>query len=54
MFRAITNYHGPLKRSDPIYNGSQYNVMVEWEAGEIIKEPPSIIAQDDPVTCTAT
>ena len=25
--------------------------MVEWETGEIIEEPLSIIAQDDPATC---
>ena len=29
-FRAITNHHGPLKKSDPKYNGSLYNIMVEW------------------------
>ena len=28
-FRAITNHHGQLKKSDPSYNGSLYNVMVE-------------------------
>ena len=28
-----------------------YNVMVEWENGEITSEPLSIIAADDPVTC---
>ena len=49
-FRAITNHHGPLKKSDPNYNGSLYNVMVEWETGEITEEPLSTIAQDDPVT----
>ena len=54
MFRAITKHHGPLKRSDPNYNGSQYNAMVEWETGEITKEPLTIIAQNDPVTCTPT
>ena len=27
--------------------------MVEWETGEITKEPLSIIPQDDPVTCAA-
>ena len=52
-FRAITNHHGPLKKSDPNYNGSLYNVMVEWETREITEEPISIIAQDDPVTCAA-
>ena len=52
-FRAITNHHRPLQRSDPNYNGSFYNVMVEWETGKITEEPLSIIAQNDPVTCAA-
>ena len=52
-FRAITDHHGPLRKSDPNYHGSLYNVMVEWETGEITEEPLSIIAQDDPVTCAA-
>ena len=30
-----------------------YNVMVEWEMGEITEEPLSIKAADDPVTCVA-
>ena len=51
--RAITNHHGPLNKGDPKYNGSLYNVMVEWEIKEIREEPLSIIAQDDPVTCAA-
>ena len=33
--------------------GSLYNVMVEWETGEIAEEPLSIIATDDPVACAA-
>ena len=52
-FRAITNHHGPLKKDDPNYNGSVYSVMAEQETGEITEEPLSIIAKDDPVTCTA-
>ena len=51
--RAITDHHGPLKKNDPNNNSSLYNVMVEWETGEITEEPLSIIAQDDPVTCAA-
>ena len=39
--------------SDPDWKGSKYNVQVEWETGEITFEPLSIIAADDPVTCTA-
>ena len=52
-FKAITNHHGLLKKSDPNHNGSPYNVVVEWETGETTEEPLSIIAQDDPVTCAA-
>ena len=32
-FRAITNHHGPLKPSDPNYNCSLNNVMIEWKQG---------------------
>ena len=47
-FRTIAGHQGPLKKNDPKYNGSLYNVMVEWETGEITEEPLSFIAQDDP------
>ncbi len=50
-FKRITGHQGPLKPSDPEYKGSQYNVMIEWESGEITYEPLAIIAADDPVTC---
>ena len=52
-FRAIIGHQGPLLASDPDWNGSKYNVQVEWETGEITFEPLSIIASDDPVTCAA-
>ena len=52
-FRAITNHHGPLKNNNLNYNSRLYNIMVEWETGEINEEPLSIIVHDDPVTCTA-
>ena len=51
--RAITDHHGPLKANDPNYNGSLYNILDEWQTGETTKEPLSIIAKDDPVTCAA-
>ena len=38
-------------RLDENYKGSKYNVMVEWETGEITDEHLSLIAADDPVTC---
>ena len=50
-FKRIVGHQGPLKPSDPQYKGSKYNVMIEWENGEITKEPLSVIAADDPVTC---
>ena len=28
-----------------------YNVLIEWESGEITWEPLQLIASDDPVTC---
>ena len=39
-FRAIR----PLKKDDPNYNGSLYDVMVEYKTGET-KKPLSIIAK---------
>ena len=34
-FRAITGHQGPLSPQDENYKCSKYNVMVEWETGEI-------------------
>jgi hypothetical protein len=50
-FRRISAHQGPLTPKDKDWNGSAYNVMVEWENGEITTEPLSIIAADDPVSC---
>ena len=50
-FRRITSHQGPLKPDHPDYNGSIYNVMIEWENGEITSEPLTVISADDPVTC---
>ena len=44
---------GPLEPDDENYKGSKYNIMVEWETGEITEEPLSKFAADDPVTCAA-
>jgi hypothetical protein len=43
-FRCIAGHQGPLLHNDKDYNGSLYNVMIEWENGEITAEPLSIIA----------
>jgi hypothetical protein len=49
---SVTNAHqGPLRASDRDYEGSTYNVLVEWETGEITYEPLDMIASDDPVSC---
>jgi len=50
-FKRITSHQGPLKPDHHDYKVSMYNVMVEWENGEITTEPLQIIAADDPVTC---
>ena len=50
-FKRIVGHEGPFDTQHESYKGSSYNVMVEWENGEISSEPLAIIAQDDPVTC---
>jgi hypothetical protein len=51
-FRRISGHEGPLtKNKDKSYNGSSYNVMIEWENGEVTTEPLDVIAGDDPITC---
>ena len=34
-------HQGPLESTDPSHKGSKYNVMVEWESGEVTYEPPN-------------
>ena len=50
-FRDIVAHQGPLESTDPNHKGSKYNVMVEWESGEITYEPLRLISKDDPITC---
>ena len=50
-FRDIVAHQGPLESTDPIHKGSKYNVMVEWESGEVTYEPLTLISKDDPITC---
>ena len=49
--QRILGHQCPLKPMDKAYNGSPYNVQVEWANGETTYEPLSIIAADDPVSC---
>jgi len=51
-FRCIIAHEGLLKPSNFTYKGSKYHVMIEWENGKVTSEPLTIIAADDPVTCT--
>ena len=50
-FRDIVAHQGPLESTDPNHKGSKYNVMVEWESGEVTYEPLTLISKDDPMTC---
>ena len=50
-FKRIVAHEGPLHPNHPNYKGSSFNVMMEWENGEVTAEPLDIIAADDPVTC---
>ena len=50
-FKRIIAHEGPLVASHPSYRGSKWNVMIEWETGEVTSEPLTIIGADDPVSC---
>ena len=50
-FKHIAGHQGQLKKGDPGYNGSKFNVLVEWETGESTYEPLDVITADNPVTC---
>ena len=49
--RDIVENQGPLESTDPDHKGSKYNLMVEWESGEVTYEPLTLISKDDPITC---
>ena len=50
-YKRIQAHEGLLTKNDKSYNGSSYNVMIEWENGEVTSKPLSVIAVDDPVAC---
>jgi hypothetical protein len=50
VFKSVQGHQGPLKKKDPTYKGSSYNVLVKWEDGSQTYEPLDIIIRDDPVT----
>ena len=51
IFKCIIDHKGPYTSSDPEYNGSSYNLLIEWEPGEQTWEPLSNIIASDPYTC---
>ena len=50
-FRDIVAHQGLLESTDPDHKGSKYNVMVEWESGEVTYEHLTLISKDDPISC---
>ena len=50
-FKNILAHQGPINQFDSAYNGSKYNILIEWEDGECTYEPLGIIAEDDPISC---
>ena len=50
-FKCIKDHKGPYTSSDPEYNESSYNLLIEWETGEQTWEPLSNIITSDPYTC---
>ena len=52
-YKAIIGHQGPLRPTDPGYNGCAWNVQIAWETGEVTYEPLNMIAKDDPVMCAA-
>ena len=50
-FKDILAHQGPLESTDPNHKGSKYNVIVEWEPGEVTYEPLTLISKEDPINC---
>ena len=50
-FKDILAHQGPLESTDPNHKGSKYNVMVEWEPGEVTYEPLTLISKEDLINC---
>ena len=50
-FKCIKDHKGRYTPSDQEYNGSSYNLLIEWETGEQTWEPLSNIIASDPYTC---
>ena len=49
-YSGILDHQGPLKKHDPKYKGSSYNLLVNWDDGTQTWKPLNVIAIQDPVT----
>ena len=49
--KYILDHKGPYSPSDPEYLGSSYNLLIEWETGEMTWELLSNIVADDLYSC---
>ena len=38
-FKYIRDHRGPYTSSDPEYLRSSYNLLIEWETGEMTRDP---------------
>ena len=47
-FKVITSHNEPLNQSSDKYKGSKWNIRIEWENGEIAREPLGIIVKSEP------
>ena len=49
-FKCIKDHKGPYTSSDPEYNGSSYNLLIEWEPGKHVLEtssaPTTLVEKD--------
>ena len=50
-FRCTKDHRCPYTPSDPEYIGSSYNLLIEWETGEMTWEPLSNIIASESYTC---
>ena len=50
-FKSIQYHRGPYSPSYLEYLGCCYNLLIEWEAGEMTWEPLTSIIADDPYSC---
>jgi hypothetical protein len=46
-FKSILAHHGPLSVRNPQYKGSAWNILVEWDVGDLTWEPLNLIAKCD-------